>query len=202
MGLHDVHLSDMDTVAEAAAPFYNNHLRGGEGHMEVGKLILNIAKAKATMTLSVKPFGCMPSAGVSDGVQSMITEKYPQGIFCPIETNGDGAVNVYSRVQMMLFKARLAARAEYQSELEKNGLTVAELRAYLQDKNWRGSSLFYPRHGSVASTAANLVQHVVDDVKKTRTGKVIDFTKRLLQRGKANADATVASSDVRAAAAN
>ena len=31
------------------------------------------------MTLSVKPFGCMPSAGVSDGVQSMITEKYPQG---------------------------------------------------------------------------------------------------------------------------
>ena len=134
MGLHDVHLADMDTVAEAAAPFYNNHLRGGEGHMEVGKLILNIAKAKATMTLSVKPFGCMPSAGVSDGVQSIITEKYPQGIFCPIETNGDGAVNVYSRVQMMLFKARLAARAEYQAELEKNGLTVAELRAYLQEQ--------------------------------------------------------------------
>ena len=190
MGLHGVHLSDMDTVAEAAAPFYNNHLRGGEGHMEVGKLILNIAKAKATMTLSVKPFGCMPSAGVSDGVQSMITEKYPQGIFCPIETNGDGAVNVYSRVQMMLFKARLAARAEYQAELEKNGMTVAELRAYLNDKNWRGSSLFYPRHGSVASTAANLVQHVVDDVKKTRTAKVIDFTKRLLQRGAAKANAT------------
>ncbi len=48
MGLHGFHLSDMDTVAEAAAPYYNNHLRGGEGHMEVGKLILNIAKAKAT----------------------------------------------------------------------------------------------------------------------------------------------------------
>ncbi len=74
MGLHDVHLSDMDDVAKAAAPFYNNHLRGGEGHMEVGKLILNTTKKKATMTLSVKPFGCMPSAGVSDGVQSLITE--------------------------------------------------------------------------------------------------------------------------------
>ena len=36
--------ADMDSVAEAAAPFYNNHLRGGEGHMEVGKLILNVAK--------------------------------------------------------------------------------------------------------------------------------------------------------------
>jgi hypothetical protein len=204
LGLHDVHLADMDDVAQAAAPFYNNHLRGGEGHMEVGKLILNIAKAKATMTLSVKPFGCMPSAGVSDGVQSMITEKYPQGIYCPIETNGDGAVNVYSRVQMMLFKARLAARAEYQSELEKHGLTVGDLRAYLKDKPWRGSSLFYPRHGSVASMAANLVQHVADDVKKTRTGKVIDFTKRLLQRGaaKANANTAVASNAARAAASS
>jgi hypothetical protein len=161
----------------------DNHLRGGEGHMEVGKLILNIAKAKATMTLSVKPFGCMPSAGVSDGVQSMITEKYPQGIFCPIETNGDGAVNVYSRVQMMLFKARLAARAEYDAVLKENGVTVAELRDYLKTKRWRGSSLFYPRHGTVASMAANMVQHVVDDIKKTRTAKIIDFTKRVIARG-------------------
>ncbi len=46
MGLHDYHLPDMDKVAETARPFYNNHLRGGEGHMEVGKLILNVAKFK------------------------------------------------------------------------------------------------------------------------------------------------------------
>src|SRR6476646_9461805 len=78
MGLHDVHLADMDTVAEAAAPFYNNHLRGGEGHMEVGKLILNVAKKKATMTLSVKPFGCMPSAGVLVFNDTATTEKYPE----------------------------------------------------------------------------------------------------------------------------
>src|SRR5580765_3108030 len=163
MGLHDVHLADMDTVAETAAPFYNNHLRGGEGHMEVGKLILNIAKAKATMTLSVKPFGCMPSAGVSDGVQSIITEKYPQGIFCAIETNGDGAVNVYSRVQMMLFKARLAATAEYKAVLEQTGLTVDELPAYL-------------------------AKHVADDIKKTRTAKIIDFGKRVLARRASKVD--------------
>src|SRR6185503_8289437 len=71
MGLHDYHLPDMNKVAETAADYYNNHLRGGEGHMEVGKLIMNVAQKKATMTLSVKPFGCMPSSGVSDGVQSM-----------------------------------------------------------------------------------------------------------------------------------
>jgi hypothetical protein len=52
--------------------------------------------------------------------------------------------------------------------------------------------------------AANLVQHVADDVKKTRTGKVIDFTKRLLQRGaaKANANTAVASNAARAAASS
>ena len=64
------------------------------------------------MTLSVKPFGCMPSAGVSDGVQSAITEKFPGTIFCPVETSGDGRVNFYSRVQMYLFKAKQAAIAE------------------------------------------------------------------------------------------
>ncbi len=195
MGLHDVHLADMDEVAKAAAPFYNNHLRGGEGHMEVGKLILNIAKAKTTMTLSVKPFGCMPSAGVSDGVQSIITEKYPQGIYCPIETNGDGAVNVYSRVQMMLFKARLAARAEYEEQLKTHGVTVEELRSYLKTKLWRGSSLFYPRHGTVASQASNLVQHVVGDLKQNRAGKILDFTKRFLKR-----DRVEPKADLRAAA--
>ena len=100
MGLHGYHLPDMDTVAEAAAPYYNNHLRGGEGHMEVGKLILNVAKAKAPMTLSVKPFGCMPSAGVSDGVQSLITEKYPQGDLLP------------DRDQRRRRRERLLARAD------------------------------------------------------------------------------------------
>jgi predicted nucleotide-binding protein (sugar kinase/HSP70/actin superfamily) len=160
MGLHDYHLPDMDKVAETAAPFYNNHLRGGEGHMEVGKLILNVKFKKATMTLSVKPFGCMPSSGVSDGVQSMVTEKYPEAIYCPIETNGDGAVNVYSRVQMMLFKARLAAKEEYQKTLESAALTPEQLKLKLQRNWWRRSALYYPKHGTVAAMASNVVQQV------------------------------------------
>jgi hypothetical protein len=107
-GFYGYRLPDMSEVAKIAAPYYNNDLRGGEGHMEVGKLILNVVKSKATMTLSVKPFGCMPSSGVSDGVQSLITERFPGTIFCAVETNGDGAVNFQSRVQMYLFKARQA----------------------------------------------------------------------------------------------
>src|SRR5262245_21512388 len=113
LGLRDFHLADMDEIAEISHAFYDNNLRGGEGHMEVGKLIQNVAYSKVNMTVSVKPFGCMPSSSVSDGVQSLITELYPQAIFLPIETNGDGAVDVYSRVQMPLFKAKQTDVEEY-----------------------------------------------------------------------------------------
>jgi len=131
LGLYDYHLPDMDQMAEVSHAFYDNNLRGGEGHMEVGKLILNIAKTKVNMTLSVKPFGCMPSSSVSDGVQSLITEMYPEGIFLPIETNGDGAVNVYSRVQMQLFKAKQLANKEVQRKLDEVGMTMEEVQAYI-----------------------------------------------------------------------
>src|SRR5262249_18793695 len=44
LGLYDYHLPDMDLVAEVAEDYYSNDLRGGEGHMEVGKLIVNALK--------------------------------------------------------------------------------------------------------------------------------------------------------------
>ena len=37
--------------------------------------------------------------------------------------------------------------------------------------------------------AANLAQHVADDIKKTRTAKIIDFTKRVLARRPAKVEA-------------
>jgi len=154
IGLHGYHLPDMDEVAKVSHQYYNNHLRGGEGHMEVGKLILNVVKRKVNMTLSVKPFGCMPSSGVSDGVQSFITEKYPDAIFLPIETTGDGAINVYSRIQMMLFKAKQAAQKEFDEALTKRELSLGELR------NVRNSKVSHPLRTSrhvVACTAANVV---------------------------------------------
>ncbi|MGQ7280245.1 2-hydroxyglutaryl-CoA dehydratase [Brevibacillus thermoruber] len=155
LGLSGYHLPDMDEVARVAHQHYNNHLRGGEGHMEVGKLILNVVKRKVNMTISVKPFGCMPSSGVSDGVQSLITEKYPDAIFLPIETTGDGAINVYSRVQMMLFKAKQAAQKEFEEALAKQGVTLEGLRK-LTDRPAFAKPLKTSRH-RVACTAANAV---------------------------------------------
>lgn len=158
-GLEDYHLPDMDRIADLAHEHYNNDLRGGEGHMEVGKLILNVLEQKATMTLSVKPFGCMPSSGVSDGVQSLVTERHPGSIFCAVETSGDGAVNFQSRVQMYMFKARQAAQKELDQALAKHGVTLEAVRdAVARDPRLR-SALHRSPH-CAAHTAADLVNEV------------------------------------------
>jgi predicted nucleotide-binding protein (sugar kinase/HSP70/actin superfamily) len=117
------------------------------------------------MTLSVKPFGCMPSSSVSDGIQSFITELYPQGIFLPIETNGDGAVNVYSRVQMQLFKAKQLAQKEVDKALADVGMTIEEVRAYLA-KHPSMTKAFHRSPHMAGCTAADLVYEV--GAKKSR----------------------------------
>lgn len=165
MGLRDYHLPDMEEIAEVSHAFYDNNLRGGEGHMEIGKLIQNVAYSKVNMTLSVKPFGCMPSSSVSDGVQSFITELYPQAIFLPIETNGDGAVNVYSRVQMQLFKAKQLAQKEVDKALADVGMTMDEVRAYLV-KHPQLNSAFHRSPHKAGCTTADLVYEVGARVRR------------------------------------
>ena len=167
MGLFGYHLPDMDEVAEVAQDYYSNDLRGGEGHMEVGKLIVNVVNQKAHMTLSVKPFGCMPSSGVSDGVQSLITNKYPGTIFCAVETSGDGATNFYSRVQMYMFKARLAAQEELRKTYESCGVTEEEVRSFLAKNPKYASPLYHAPHVG-AGSAVNLIHEVAPLIKMTR----------------------------------
>jgi predicted nucleotide-binding protein (sugar kinase/HSP70/actin superfamily) len=152
LGLDGYKLPDMEEMAELAHEHYWNDLRGGEGHMEVGKVIQSVKHNKAHMIVSVKPFGCMPSSGVSDGVQSIVIRKHPEAIFCPIETTGDGAINAQSRVQMFLFKARRKARAEFDQVLEDRGWSVDEARTRLKGK--RAHATHYPKH-RLAGTAVN-----------------------------------------------
>ncbi len=166
-GLYGYHLPDMNHIAAISHEYYNNDLRGGEGHMEVGKLIMNVVDSKAHMTLSVKPFGCMPSAGVSDGVQSAISEKFPGTIFCAVETSGDGRVNFYSRVQMYLFKAKQAAVAEYERALTAHGVTREQVKAFLEATPRFGSALHKAPH-AYAGNCADLVAEVAPYITKTR----------------------------------
>ncbi len=183
VGLYGYTLPDMNEIAEISHQYYNNDLRGGEGHMEVGKLIMNVTKSKAHMTLSVKPFGCMPSAGVSDGVQSAITEKFPGTIFCPVETSGDGRVNFYSRVQMYLFKAKKAAVAEYDRALETAGVTREEVKAFLE-ANPRYASPLHKAPHVYCGTSADIVAEVAPLITQSRSTRLKG---RLLGTAKATA---------------
>ena len=153
LGLHHYPLSNMHKIAELAAPYYNNDLRGGEGHMEVGKVILNTVNKKSTMTVSVKPFGCMPSSGVSDGVQSLIAEKFPGTIFCAVETSGDGAVNFQSRVQMYLSKAKQNAKDELAQTLADCNLSFERVREYIERHSKFQSPLYLAPHRARTKTA-------------------------------------------------
>jgi hypothetical protein len=182
-GLYGYKLPNMDEIAKISHEYYNNDLRGGEGHMEVGKLIMNTIHSKAHMTLSVKPFGCMPSAGVSDGVQSAISEKFPGTIFCPVETSGDGRVNFYSRVQMYLFKAKQVAVAEYERALEAHGVTREQVKAFLE-KEPRFASPLYKAPHSYAGNSADMVAAVAPYIKQTRAER---WSARLTGAGKKSA---------------
>ena len=152
LGLRDHHLPDMEQIAKISHAFYDNNLRGGEGHMEVGKLIHNVVDQKVNMTLSIKPFGCMPSSAVSDGVQSLITELFPAAIFLPIETNGDGAVNVYSRVQMQLFKAKQMAERELTEALDRLNWTPEDFKNFAQQNPKLMSASYRSAHAGAGTT--------------------------------------------------
>jgi predicted nucleotide-binding protein (sugar kinase/HSP70/actin superfamily) len=153
LGLNGYKLPDMEKVAEVAKDFYNNDVRGGEGHMEIGKVILNAVGKKSTMTLSVKPFGCMPSSGVSDGVQSLIQEKLPGSIFCAVETSGDGEVNFRSRVQMYLHKAKQAASEELEGVLGKSGISLEKYRELGKKSAVGRRPLTMPKHFGTTTAA-------------------------------------------------
>jgi len=152
--LSGYHLPDMEENARLSHEYYSNELRGGEGHMEVGKLIQIYKHKKANLVISVKPFGCMPSSGVSDGIQSKVTARYPEANFLPIETSGDGAVNVYSRIQMALFRAKAAAKEEFETAIKKS--SKSETTLFDQGKGRFSGGTAYPSH-AVSSTAANVI---------------------------------------------
>lgn len=115
IGLNDYRVPDMEQLAKLAEGYYSLDCNGGEGHLEVAHLLESIEHNLAHLVISVKPFGCMPSSSVSDGVQSLIVSKYPSANFLSLETSGEGAANFYSRVQMALFKAKQSAKEEFEA---------------------------------------------------------------------------------------
>jgi len=138
----------MEKLADLAKQYYTLDCSGGEGHLEVAHLIESVKHNLSHLVISIKPFGCMPSSAVSDGVQSLVTSRYPQANFLSIETSGEGAANFYSRVQMALFKAKQSAKEEFEA---------LEIPEYIPEK--LNNYLYQPKSDK-AGMAAQLIDSV------------------------------------------
>lgn len=147
------------TLAELARPHYNTFLRGGEGHLEVGKTLYFTRQKSCHLVLALKPFGCLPSLQ-SDGVQASLVERFPEVSFLPIETSGDGEIHAYSRVQMALAEAKAKAAAEFERVLQSVRHPLDEIRSFVAEHAELRHPLHpIPRHSGVTSTAANFLLH-------------------------------------------
>ncbi len=163
-------------LAQYARAYYNTHLKGGEGHLEIGKNIMATKEHQAHMVISMKPFGCMPSTQ-SDGVQSKVVADFKDAIYIPIETSGDGEVNVKSRMQMKLYEAKMKAREELQKILDENDVTMEEIGEFVAENPKLGRAMRNVPH-EAASTAANFVADIAHHRNKARNGGTLRHWKR------------------------
>jgi predicted nucleotide-binding protein (sugar kinase/HSP70/actin superfamily) len=113
-----VKIHDVFELSRIAEKYYSYSIFGGESNMEVAEAIL--AAGTYEGFISSKPFGCMPSSGVSDGVQSKIQELYPELNFLAIETSGDNEANILNRVSMLIFKAKQQLKTKLLKEQKHN----------------------------------------------------------------------------------
>jgi predicted nucleotide-binding protein (sugar kinase/HSP70/actin superfamily) len=148
-------------------PYYNTRSGGGEGHLEVAKAIYYCNKDLAHMVLSLKPFGCMPSTQ-SDGAQSAVVAHFPELIFLPIETSGEGDINAHSRVQMALGEAKVKCKNEFKATVAKTGYTIEQIREYVnqpENRDLRRPLQHFPHQKGVIGRAANFVLYVAEKMK-------------------------------------
>ena len=146
-------LPSQNKLAKLAEGYFDPRITGGEGHLEIAKNLLAIKENKAHLVISVKPFGCMPSTQC-DGVQVKVMSDYKEGLFIPIETSGDGEVNVKSRIQMKLHEAREKAKEEFAKVLNDAGLCTETIKKVSKDGGYTSSALVkFP--SSAAVTAGN-----------------------------------------------
>jgi predicted nucleotide-binding protein (sugar kinase/HSP70/actin superfamily) len=153
-------------VAALADPYYSSQLRGGEGHLEVGKNLYYTTHQLCHMVLAVKPFGCLPSLQ-SDAVQAGLAERFPEMVFLSVETAAEGEVHAYSRVQMALAEARVKAQNEFETALRSTRQPLDRIRRFVSLHPELRSPLFrVTRRSGIVSTAANFVL----DVDELMTG--------------------------------
>jgi hypothetical protein len=158
-------LPDQEELRRLAAPFYHHDLRGGEGHMLVGKALYAYHRRRAHMICELSPYSCMPNT-MSVGSMAGVLGKHPDLLYAPIEVKGDSEVHALSRCQMILTEARKRAQREFEEALDRTGMSVEALRRREADHPELTRSTCPIPHYGYAGTAANYALHVARDHRR------------------------------------
>ena len=145
-----------------AAPYFHSRLDGGEGDMLVGKALWAYHKKKAHMICELSPYSCMPNT-MSIGAMAGVIGRHPDLLYAPLEIKGDAEVHALSRCQMILTEAKKRAQREFDEALQSTGLTVDEVRAYVDAHPAMKKATYHvPHDGRAAGTAARMVLDVAE----------------------------------------
>ena len=155
-------LPDQEELLRLAEPFYHFELRGGEGHMLIGKALYAYHHKKAHMICELSPYSCMPNT-MSVGSMANVVGKYPDLLYAPIEIKGDSEVHALSRCQMILTEAKRRAQSEFEEALIRTGLTVKAIRIYEDQHPELRRATYRVPHLGYAGTSANYVMHLSRD---------------------------------------
>jgi predicted nucleotide-binding protein (sugar kinase/HSP70/actin superfamily) len=152
-------MPDQEELRQLATPFYHFKLRGGEGHMLVGKALYAYHHKKAHMICELSPYSCMPNT-MSVGAMANVLGRYPDMLYAPIEIKGDAEVHALSRCQMILTEAKKRAQREFDDVMEMTGLTPEAIRRF-EDRHpeVRRATYRIPHYG-YAGTMTNYVRHL------------------------------------------
>ena len=152
-------LPDQVELKALADPFYHYQLRGGEGHLLIGKALYAYHHRKAHMICELSPYSCMPNT-MSVGAMANVLGRYPDLLYAPIEIKGDAEVHALSRCQMILTEAKRRARRDFDEVLRTTGLTLEAIRAYESRHPELRRATYRVPHLGYAGTAANYVAHL------------------------------------------
>src|SRR5207244_9159797 len=98
--------------------------------MLVGKALWANHKKKAHMICELSPYSCMPNT-MSIGAMAGVIGRHPDLLYAPLEIKGDAEVHALSRCQMILTEAKKRAQREFDDTLRSTGLTLDDVRAYV-----------------------------------------------------------------------
>ncbi len=156
-------LDEPDVLAALTAPWYPAEVKGGSAHLELGRALGAASTHAAHLVLSLKPFGCLPSSALSDGIVGPLLRRLDRApAFLALETTGDAHATADSRLELALHAATLRALGELEVACAARGLEPAAARRRLAVRPT--TSLSGPR--TFACTAAERVARGEADVDR------------------------------------